>query len=83
MHNVSDQLELATLQAAGEGFILNARHDRTMLHKAECEAIGAMVTAAYPKMFFNTYDEAQEWLDTQFGEADWERCGFCLPPHSN
>ena len=77
MHNVSSQLELATLQAAGEGFILNARADTKKLHKAGCEAIGAMVTVAYPKVFFDTYEEAREWLDAEFGESAWEHCGRC------
>ena len=58
---------------------MNARPDRKTLHKAECEAVSAMVAGAYPKMFFDTYEEAREWLNYKFGESAWENCGRCDP----
>ena len=48
MRVVRDNLDLAQLQATGEGFILNARTERKM-HRSRCEAVGAMVSTAYPK----------------------------------
>lgn len=79
MRDVKEHLDLAQLQAAGEGFILNARHDVKKLHRAGCEAVAAMVSTAYPKKFFDTYSEAQLWLDAEYGPYGWERCGKCNP----
>jgi hypothetical protein len=77
MRDVKDHLDLAQLQAARRGFILNARSDRKMLHCAGCEAIGAMVTTAYPKVFFEESGEARQWLNATFGSRGWENCGLC------
>jgi hypothetical protein len=78
MRNVTDQLDLAQLQAAKRGYILNARNDRKLLHRSGCEAIGAMVSSAYPKIFFEELDEAREWSETQYGKFGWAPCGKCL-----
>ena len=81
MHRVTDPLELAQLQAAGKGFILNARGDPNKLHKAGCQSVGAMAAFSYRKFFFETYEEAQTWLNlnVEFSEAGWEPCGRCGP----
>jgi hypothetical protein len=63
MRDVRDNLDLAQLQAGGEGFILNVRDDRRMMHRSRCEAVGAMVSSAYPKIFFEDADEAKAWLN--------------------
>jgi hypothetical protein len=41
-------------------------------------AVGAMVSTAYPKTFFETYPEASQWLDQQHG-SNWFPCGVCHP----
>jgi hypothetical protein len=79
MRNVSDQLDLAQLQAAKRGYILNACSDRKLLHRSGCEAVGAMVSSAYPKIFFEEIDEACERSDTEYGNAGWTVCGVCHP----
>ena len=75
MRDITSQVELALLQEAGEGFVLNA----SKLHRAGCNAVGAMAISAYRKVFFDTYEEAQQWLDVKFVETGWERCGICHP----
>lgn len=77
MRDVRDNLDLAQLQAAGEGFIVNARLDRRMVHQSRCEAVGAMVSTAYPKIFFEDPNDAKVWLNTAFGEQGWRNCGVC------
>lgn len=74
---IEDQFELAVLKHDRNGFILNCRGDRIMLHQAGCDAVGAMVTSAYPKLFFETLEEATRWADKKFGKDGWEACGFC------
>ena len=85
MRDVQDNLDLAQLQAGGRGFILNARDDRKKLHGAGCEAVGAMVSRAYPKIFFEESTEAKQWLDGRYGQSGWTNCGLCGgtdPPRS-
>lgn len=77
MGQVADNLELAKPQSGERGFILNVRHDVKRLHRAGCEAVGAMVATAYPKMFFETGDEARQWSDAQYGPSGWTKCGLC------
>ncbi len=77
MRDVRDHSDLAQLQAAGAGFILNIREDRKMLHQAGCEAIEVMSSTAYDKVFFETSDEATQWLNTNLGDQGWTNCGLC------
>lgn len=77
VRDVRDNLDLAQLQAAGRGFILNARRDRRLAHAAGCEAVGAMVTSAYPKMFLDDPVEARSHLNERFGVRGWSNCGYC------
>ncbi len=79
MRGVNSNLDLAQLQHAGMGFILNARYDSKKLHCAKCEAVGAMVSSAYPKVFFDDYVEAKLFLDSEYGPHGWNRCGVCNP----
>jgi hypothetical protein len=79
MRDVQDNLELAKLQAEQRGFILNARNDVKRLHLAGCEAVGAMVSTAYPKTFFGELNEAREYLDGRYGKFGWLPCGLCRP----
>jgi hypothetical protein len=74
MRDVRDNLDLAELQHTRIGFISNARPEGVKLHKAGCEAVGAMVTAAYPKKFFETYAEAARWLDEKHSSR-WDPWG--------
>jgi hypothetical protein len=80
MRQVVTNLELAQLQEAKRGFILNARHVKR-LHRAGCETVGAMVSTAYPKIFFEEFDEAQQWADKEYGAypTGWTTCGICRP----
>jgi hypothetical protein len=39
-----------------------------------------MVTAAYPKVFFEELGEAEEWLDAEYGSNRWFWCGLCRTP---
>jgi hypothetical protein len=79
MRDVRDNLDLAELQKAGKGFISNARKDGIKLHRAGCEAVGAMVSTAYPKKFFDACAEAEQWLDKVYGSSGWYHCGICHP----
>ena|ERR1035438_1473678 len=78
MRDVRDNLDLAQLQAAGEGFILNIRDDRIKLHLAGCEAVGPMSHSAYPKVFFKSVESLQ-WIKVNLGDT-WAPCGTCRPP---
>ena len=79
MRYIRDNLDLAQLQADRQGFILNARSDRKKLHSAGCEAVGAMVSTAYPKLFFQESEEdVRELLDAQWGRSGWTNCGLCF-----
>ena len=76
MRDVRDNRDLAELQHARKGFISNARKDRVVLHRAGCDAVGAMVSTAYPKKFFEEYAEAEQWLNKEYS---WSPCGKCYP----
>ena len=77
MRDVRDNLDLAQLQNARQGFIVNIRDDHKKLHGAGCDAVGAMVTLAYRKVFFEESAEAKRWLDDTYGPAGWTTCGRC------
>ena len=78
MRDIANNLDLAQLQNGRKGFISNARNDGVKLHKAGCEAVGAMVSTAYPKKHFETFDEAKTWLDKTYSSR-WYSCGLCNP----
>ncbi len=78
MREIATNLELAQIQAARRGFIVNARADGYKLHRAGCEAVGAMHPEAYPKIFFEEFSEADSWLKTKSADA-WTYCGKCSP----
>lgn len=80
MRDVRDNLDLAQLQHSRIGFISNARPDGVRLHRAGCDAVGAMVSTAYPKKFFETHAEAARWLDERY-RSQWFPCGLCHPYH--
>lgn len=77
MHKVEGPAELETLRQRGRGFIINARFDRGMLHRAKCESLEAMVISAYDKWFSEDFEEATYWLDAEYGPGRWEVCGRC------
>lgn len=79
MRDIRDNVDLAQLQQAAQGFILNARNDGLKLHKAGCESVGAMHPGAYPKTFFEKYGEAAKFLDQKYGSLGWFKCGVCYP----
>lgn len=76
MHSIQDNVELADLQKAGIGFISNLRNDGMKLHCADCHAVSAVISVAFPKYYFETYAEAVQWLDKT---CVWSRCGTCSP----
>ncbi len=79
MRDIRDNVDLAQLQQAAQGFILNARDDGPKLHEARCEAVGAMYPGKYPKIFFEKYGEAAMFLDQKYGSLGWDKCGKCCP----
>jgi hypothetical protein len=78
MREIATKLELAQIQDARRGFIVNARADGYRLHRAGCDAVGAMHPGAYPKIFFEEFSEADRWLKTTRADA-WSYCGNCNP----
>jgi hypothetical protein len=81
MRQVQTNLELAQLQEAKRGLILNARQDVKRLHRAGCDAVSAMVSTAHPKIFFEEFDEARQWAEKEYGvyPTGWTICGLCGP----
>jgi hypothetical protein len=79
MRNIKDNLDLAQLKQAAQGFIFNARTDGPKLHRAECDTVGAMHPGSYQKTFFETYGEAVQFLDQKYGARGWLMCGVCSP----
>ena len=77
MRDILTNLDLAELQAAKSGYILNLREDGVKMHRAGCEAVGAMVSTAYRKKYFEDRLEARRWADGQFGVQKWKDCGYC------
>ena len=77
MEKIQSHAELAEIIRIGEGFILNDRGDRRMLHNAKCEALQVMSTTAYDKLFFEDLGEATKWCNGRFGSNGWEVCGRC------
>ncbi len=75
MRPVRDNLDLAELQRAGRGFILNDRADGARLHRAYCDSVGAMHPDAHAKIFFDELNEAVAWLKQN--RPDWKPCGLC------
>ncbi len=79
MRDIRDNVDLAQLQQADEGFIFNARTDGPKLHGAGCDSVGAMHPGSYRKTFFEKYGEAVNFLNQRYGQAGWLRCGVCSP----
>lgn len=79
MRDIRDNVDLAQLQQAALGFILNARGDGPRLHRAGCDSVGAMHPGAYRKTYFEKYSEAVQFLDQKYGQYGWIRCGVCSP----
>ena len=77
MRVVIDHKELTHLLEGGRGYILNDRFDRRLLHHVSCQSLEAMVPDAYRKLFFEEADEAEKWLDQEFGPDNWANCGSC------
>ena len=77
MEKVQSHAELAEIIRRGEGYILNDRGERRMLHNAKCEALQVMSTSAYDKLLFEDLDEATEWCNKKFGVNGWVVCGRC------
>src|SRR5256885_4392117 len=75
---IQSHAELAELIQDGEGFLLNNRTDRKMLHQVKCESLEVMSTKAYEKLFFEDLDKAKDWLDRNYGANGWELCGRCV-----
>jgi hypothetical protein len=81
MRAVRDTFDLGKLQRGKRGYILNDRADGARLHRVDCEAVGAMNAAAYPKIFLDDYDEAVAWSNQN--KRGWDRCGRCHTWSSN
>ena len=80
MHKVSSDQELNQIWTTGKGFILNDRYVvPRILHKAKCNYVRQSSAVEYPKLFFATYQKAQEWANEKFGASGWKRCGWCNP----
>ncbi len=79
MRDVLDHKDLARLLEEQRGFIVNIREDRKKVHRAGCESVGAMLTSAYQKVFFEDEDAevARQWLNERFGTGGWVNCGLC------
>ena len=78
MRDVRDPLDLAQLQTAKQGFILNVRNDRRKLHRAGCETVGVIASNFYRKVFFEESKEATRvLLDAKWGVSGWGNCGIC------
>lgn len=68
MRTVKNHAHLAELIRLGDGFVLNNRTDRRMLHHVRCESLEVMSTRAYEKLFFGDLDEAVKWLNGKYGK---------------
>lgn len=77
MRKIQSHAELTEVIRQGDGFILNDRNDRKMLHRVNCESLEVMSTRAYDKLFFEDFGEAKAWLDKKYGAKGWEGCGRC------
>jgi hypothetical protein len=54
----------------------NIRAEGAKIHRSNCEAVEAMMTSKYPKIFSVTADDVAGWLNTHPG-TKWEHCGLC------
>jgi|SRR5579863_736166 len=77
MRMVSDHSDLESLRAAGRGFIINIRHDKSTIHRVTCETVEVMSTSAYLKVFSETAHQTVDWVNTDFDKVPWEHCGVC------
>ena len=80
---IETDAELKRLHNIGDGFIYNDYSGRgatgkeyNILHVAFCNWV-TRSKAHIPKYFFNTIDEAINWLSINRGD-NWKRCGTCL-----
>jgi hypothetical protein len=69
--------DLEAVRNTGVGFVLNVRPERSVVHRANCEAVGVM-SVEHPKFLSETAHEAGAWLMKDQGGA-WEYCGRCRP----
>jgi len=77
MRRIVGKSDLEALRAAGLGFIINIRPERSVVHCADCEAVGVM-SAKHPKIFSGTTHEAADWLRNDQSGV-WDYCGLCHP----
>jgi hypothetical protein len=75
LRRILDKSDLEALRTAGIGFIINIRPERSLVHRAACEAVGVM-SAKHPKIFSGTRQEAADWLaNDRVGR--WDHCADC------
>jgi hypothetical protein len=77
MRTIIGKSDLEAIRTAGVGFVLNIRPEQSMVHRANCEAVGVM-SVEHPKFFSETAYEAAAWLMNDRDGA-WEYCGRCRP----
>jgi hypothetical protein len=77
VRKIETHAELTEVIREGDGYIVNDRSDRPMLHQARCESLEVMSTRKYNKLFFDELDEAMKWANRRYGANGWETCGRC------
>lgn len=90
MRKIESDSKLRQLQTIGEGFIYNdfsrrgaSGKDYNVLHASACGWL-SRTNVNVPKYFFDTIDEATNWLNKNRGKEgiNWKRCGTCLKDKS-
>jgi len=91
MKVIKRDAELRQLCNAGEGFIYNdfsrmgsSGKKYNVLHVASCRWL-ARSNANVPKIFFDTMEEAVDWLQENRGKEgrNWKWCGTCQIAHTS
>lgn len=77
MRKIETHAELTEVVREGDGYIINDRTDRPMLHQVRCESLEVMSTRKYDKLFFENLEAAMKWADRRYGANGWEPCGRC------
>jgi hypothetical protein len=78
MRRIESHVELSRIMESGNGYVLNCRNDRKVLHRATCSFAEIMSPRDYEKFHFDDLSEAFEWCNEKLGRSRWKKCGYCL-----
>lgn len=79
MRDIRDGLDLRDTRTAGKGFVSEGIHLGIVLHRADCIKIDPLYSSPDKLKFFDTKQEAEQWL-SEHHRSHWSSCDTCILP---